>query len=143
MEDFRDDGIKIRSFKDGEWYWIDKAVIKHYAAKIGATGFTVYSFLAAFVDSDQKCFPSQKYIADHIGYSRATVNKAINILEKQGLIRKVKKDRYHCVYQLLRCKAKEIQMSNKRNSGVPQIDTNDNQLTRINNDIDNRRYKFL
>jgi len=126
---------KIRSIKDGEWYWVDKVVIQRYGPIIRAIGIAVYSFLASLADRNQKCFPSQKYIAEHLGYSRSTVNKTLKTLEKTGLIRIVKRDRYHCVYLLLeiRCKARETQMSTPGNSDVRQKDTNDNKLTRINN----------
>ena len=98
----------------------------------------VYNLLASMADSGQLCFPSQKYIAKCLGYSRATVNKTIKRLEKAGLIKIEKRDRYHCRYSLLkvRCKAQETQMSTRGNSDVKYFDTNDNQITRINNDID-------
>ena len=89
-------------------------------------------------DSGQLCFPSQKYMAESLGYSRATVNKTIKRLEKAGLIKIEKRDRYHCRYSLLkvRCKAGETQMSTGGNSDVKYFDTNDNDITRIKNDID-------
>ncbi len=115
--------IEVRDLRNGNWYWIHRAVIKVYTPKIGATSIAVYNFLASCVDTRQSCFPSQKYIAEHIGYSRATVNKAIKLLERHGLVRIEKKDRYHCVYHLLkvsRCKAQETQMSSRGNSDVNQ-----------------------
>ena len=131
--------FEIRDLRDGNWYWIHKSVIKEYAREIGAIGIAVYSFLAVMADSDQSCFPSQKYIGDKLGYSRATVNKALKRLEMNGLIIVSRTNRYHCVYHLLkvRCKAGETQVSNIGNSGVIYFDTNDNNITRNNNDIDN------
>ena len=87
----------------------------------------MYNFLACFVDKNQFCFPSQKYIGDCLGFSRATVNKAIRILEENKLIRIERRSRYHCEYYLLkvRCKAEETQMSTRGNSDVQNIDTND------------------
>jgi len=77
----------VRELKNGSWYWIDKIIIQKYVPKIGAMGFTVYSFLASLTNSNQSCFPSQKYIAERIGCSRSTVNKTIKVLVKCGLIR--------------------------------------------------------
>jgi len=126
---------RIRDIKDCRWYWIDKAVIHEYAPKIGAMGIAVYSFLASFADNNQKCFPSQKYIAEKFGCSRSTVSKTLKTLEQHGLIKKVKRDRYHCTYLLLkaRCKAEETQVSTTGNSDVSGMDTNDNK--RIKNII--------
>ncbi len=137
--------IEIRDLRNGNWYWIDKVVINNFASKVGAVGIAVYSFLASLADRSQGCFPSQKYIADSLGYSRATVNKTLKLLEKNGLIRIDKRSRYHCVYKLLkvRCKAGETQMSTRRNSDVNQVNTNNNKLTRINNNNDIENKNFL
>ena len=126
---------EVRTLRDGDWYWIDKAVIQRYTPLVGAMGIAVYSFLASLADRNQRCFPSQKYIAEHLGYSRTTVNRALKGLEKTGLIRIVKRDRYHCVYSLLavRCASRKTQMSTLGNPDVGQRHTNDNKLTRINN----------
>lgn len=138
-----DTKIEIRDLRNGDWYWIHKAVIREYTPKIGAIGVAVYSFLASSADTNQTCFPSQKYIAKRLGYSRATVNRAVKLLEEYKLIGIVKKDRYHCIYQLLkvgRCNARQTQVSSRNNSGVHQSYTNNNTITRIyNNDIDNKK----
>ena len=129
---------KVRDLRNGSWYWIHRRILKEYSKKVGATGILVYSFLASLADRTQACFPSQKYIAESLGYSRATVNRAIKTLEKNGLIRIKKRDRYHLTYFLVepRCKASETQMSNRRNSDVKQMNTNNNKLTRnINNNV--------
>lgn len=128
---------QARELKGGEWYWIHRAVIQDHAADIGTMGIAVYNVLASMADSNQECFPSQQYIADCLGYSRATVNRAIKVLLKHGLIGVEKRSQYHCVYQLLkvRCRAGETEMSNRGNRDVLPIDTNKNQLTKINNNI--------
>jgi len=130
----------IRELKNGSWYWIDKIIIQKYVSKIGAMGFTVYSFLASLANSNQSCFPSQKYIAERIGCSRSTVNKTIKVLVNCGLIKKERRNRYHCTYLLIkvRCKVEETQRSRVGNSDVFQIDTNDNKRIRNNNNIDKR-----
>jgi DNA-binding transcriptional MocR family regulator len=130
--------IEVRDLRHGEWFWIDKAIVKEYVKKIGAVGIIVYTFLAAYADKKQSCFPSQKYIAEHIGYSRATVNKAVKKLEGYKLVKKGKKDRHYCKYLLLeipRCKAEETKVSTTGNSGVKQRNTNKNYITRNNNNV--------
>jgi len=128
----------IRDLKNGSWFWVDKVIVQKYVPKIGTMGFIVYSFLASLADSNQSCFPSQKYIAERLGCSRSTVNKSIKVLVKYGLIKKERKNRYHCTYSLIeiRCKAEETQISHTRNSDVSQIDTNDNKRIKNNNNID-------
>jgi biotin operon repressor len=130
---------KARDLRDGDWYWVHKTVIKAYAADMRAMGIAVYSCLAVMADRNQECFPSQQYIADVLGYSRATINKALKILRERGLIAVKKRNGCHCVYRLLkvRCKARETQLSKGGNSGVNQGDTNNNKLTRIINNIGN------
>lgn len=114
--------IEVRDLRNGNWYWIHRAVIKEYTPKIGATGIAVYNFLASCADTQQSCFPSQKYIGENLGYSRATVNKAIQVLEENKLIRIEKRSRYHCVYHLLKVRGKggKTQMPSKGNSDVNQ-----------------------
>ena len=101
----KNENYETRDIRDGRWYWIHKAIIQRYTRKIGSTGIAVYNLLASMADQKQKCFPSQKYIAERLGYSRATINKTLKLLERNGLIRIGKKNPRHCVYHLLRCKA--------------------------------------
>lgn len=72
----------------GHWFWLDKAVIREYQARIGPSAFSVYCFLASCVDRNQMCFPSQGYIANGLGCSRSTVSRAVEELEVARLIRR-------------------------------------------------------
>jgi len=94
--------FEIRDLRNGDWYWIHKTVIQRYMPLIGAVGVIVYSFLASLADTKQTCYPSQKYIAKALGYSRSYINEILKLLEKNGLIRIEKQGRYHCVYHLLK-----------------------------------------
>ena len=127
---------EIREMNSGGWYWVSKAVIQQYAAKVGLLPIGVYHFLASMVGDDQSCFPSQKYIAEHLGCSRASVSRAVRVLETEGLIKKDKRSRYHCVYHLLKPRMSngETQMSNRRNPDVKEGDTNNTERTILNND---------
>lgn len=128
--------FEVRQIKNGAWYWISKAVIQNYATQIGIFALGVYHFLASMVDKNQRCFPSQKYIAEHLGCSRNTVSRAIKKLEHNHLISIERRNRYHCVYVLLnvRCNKSETQMSSGRNSDVIKRCTNNTKRKRINND---------
>lgn len=137
--------IQLRDLREGNWYWIPKEILEKYGKKIRALGLAVYNALAYFSDQDQRSFPSQKYLADFLGYSRSSIHRAIKLLEKNGLIKVEKRDRYHCIYSLLkvRCSIYETQMYHQRNSDVAQVDTNNNKLTRNINNIDNEDKKNL
>ena len=124
-----------RTMQSGEWFWIAKAVMWKQHTVIGLSALTVYFFLASMVDEAQSCFPSQKYIANHLGCSRATVNRAIQKLAKHKLIAIEKKSRMHHHYFLLHinsCKS-ETQMLHVRNSLVSKVDTNKTNKQEINN----------
>jgi len=127
--------MNLRKLGAGDWYWINKAVIQRYAGTIGFSEVTIYNFLASMADDNQKCFPSQKYIAEHLGCSRATVNRAIKKLERHKLIIVEKKNYNHHVYYLLDipCNNKETSMSHERNRGAQKGDTNNTNKQEINN----------
>lgn len=130
--------LESRNLKDGDWYWVPKAIIQNYTPEVGALGIVVYNFLASMADKTQRCFPSQVYIARHLGYSRTAIHKAIKRLEQHGLIKREKRCGYHCVYRLLkvtRCQPGETKMSLPGNSDVNRVDTNNTKLIRIKNDI--------
>lgn len=132
---------EVRDLRNGDWYWIQKVVIQEYAKKIRPIGIAVYNLLASLADSSQRCFPSQKYIADCLGYSRPYISKTLKLLERNGLIKVEKRSRYHCVYYLLkpRCKLEETQMLTGGNSEFTGVNTNNNKLTKyINNIIEDK-----
>lgn len=101
----------------GEWYWVSKPIIQEYTPKVGYLAICVYHFLASFTDKSQSCFPSQIFIAEKLGCSRSSVNKAVKKLEKVELIKILKRKKYHCVYNLLevRCIAEDTKMSSQGN----------------------------
>jgi biotin operon repressor len=136
----REEKIEIRNLKNGGWYWVHKAVIQRYASKVRAIGVLVYNFLASLADSRQACFPSQRYIAERLGYSRSYINETLKLLEKNHLIKIEKRGRYHRIYHLieLRCQPDPTQVLTMANRGVNQGDNNDNKLTRIINNIDSK-----
>ncbi len=125
--------MPVRNIKDGDWFWVPKAVIRTHAKKIKPLGIAVYTILASMADGQQRCFPSQGYIADSLGYSRASVNNTIKLLKHHRLINVDRRKGTSFLYSLLRigCKARCTGLSNGLNRGVKQADTNKNYLTRI------------
>ncbi|MFH1561858.1 MAG: helix-turn-helix domain-containing protein [Nitrospirota bacterium] len=133
------ENYEIRDLKDGEWYWVDKAIIQKYAPWIGASGIAVYNALASFANSKtQSCFPTQKALADILGLSRRTVARKIKLLRGSGLI-EVMKNNGGNVYYLLSPQVTSVAEGCVRND-TPYMtsgNTNKKKRTRINNnDID-------
>jgi DNA-binding transcriptional MocR family regulator len=123
----------------GDWFWISKSILQNYPVHVGFSAVSVYLILASMADEKQSCFPSQKYIADHLGCSRATVNRAIQKLTTHKLIAIEKKDRTHNRYFLLHVGSikSETRLLHRRNSLVSNIDTNKtNQQEIYNNPAD-------
>ena len=125
----------IRHMKAGQWYWMNKALIQHGVSRIGFSAVVVYSFLASMTDEAQRCYPSQSYIARHLGCSRATVNRALKVLAQSKLIFVEKgKNRNH-LYTLLEvhCNSDETDLLHGRNIPVQKSDTNNTHKQEINN----------
>jgi len=130
--------ITVRNIAHGQWYWASKEVIRAYTKHLGFLAIGVYHFLASMVDEHQRCFPSQKYVAEHLGCARASVSKAIRALVKAGLVAIERRSRYQCVYRLLavRCQRGAPQVSTPDTSDVQEGGTNNTQRKRINNNSD-------
>lgn len=127
--------IKIRSIKDGDWYWIDKTILNLYGSKLRPSAIAVYNVLAYFSNSKtQLCFPSQKAVAELVGLSRRTVTRKLKVLKKLGLI-KIEKKRGRCIYHLLKAPVtKKAQVCDKKDiQDVTKENTNKNYINRINN----------
>ena len=126
---------KMRSPKDGEWYWASKPIIQEWSAKVGLLAIGVYHLLASMADETQHCFPSQKYIALRLGCSRTSVNKAIKTLRESKLIRVQKQVRGHHEYYLLKVGSSKTKqpMCNHDTPAVQGENTNKNNVTRNNN----------
>jgi DNA-binding transcriptional regulator YhcF (GntR family) len=143
-----ENNFETRDIKNGDWYWVNKSIIFDHANKIKANGIMVYSFLACHADKKQSCFPSQKYISEKLGCSRATVSRTLKELESNGLIRTERLDKYHCAYHLLKVGCPEMKSSEQddftgethmtRNdtSEFHQSYTNYNDLLKDINNID-------
>jgi len=136
------EGFKIRSIRDGNWYWINRTILKNFGKELKSTGIAVYNVLASFADSKtQSCFPSQRTIADLIQVSRKTVIKNIRILEKLGLISIEKKNRSFS-YLLLKPDVKKG-MQGCEDRTVPEVKGSysiNNDIKRNNNNIDSEEF---
>jgi hypothetical protein len=137
--------IQIRDMRDGDWYWINKAILYLYGQRLKVAGIALYNALASFANSEtQTCFPTQKTIAALIGSSPRTVIRRIKLLKELDLVR-VEKKKGRCLYYLLEPEVtKEAQGGDKKNTAdVTGGRTNKNYRTRIINNIDIEDKKIL
>lgn len=121
--------------RHGEWYWVNKVVIQEYAKRLGQLATSVYHFLASMADENQSCYPSQKYIAERIGCSRVSVNRAVGRLVENRLISMWKTPGKSTMYHLLpvRMLNNDTHLSNKSTHAVLKMSTNNNKGTRNKN----------
>ena len=126
---------EARRMNDGKWYWVEKKVTQKFVPRIGYLAMCVYHFLASMVDEAQHCFPSQQYMAEHLGCSRASVSRAIHMLKTVGLVSVTKRESSHTVYCLLKIRdsTDATEVSHERKKDVAQVNTNNTTLPIINN----------
>lgn len=135
---------EIRDFRKGDWYWIDREILRRYGKELKASGLAIYNILASYANlSTQACFPTQATMAKIIGISKRTVIRKIKLLKSLDLIR-VKKRKGRCVYYLLEPKVtKKTHRGDKRNTReVTLWHINKNNITRINNKNNNDKKNF-
>ncbi len=132
-DETRDRGLRI--MRAGSWYWTDKAVIQEYTRKVGILAVAVYHLLASMADEKQSCYPSQKYIADRLGCSRWSANRAVGKLAANGLVGVEKTVARRNIYRLipLSVSPDHTTMLDKGNSDVGNGNTNNKQEQDINN----------
>jgi hypothetical protein len=126
---------KIRSLRNGHWYWINRAVLKRYGPILKSSGLAVYNVLASYANSkSQTCFPTQKAIADRTGLCRETVNRKIRLLREIRLV-KVKRLKGRCVYFLLKPDVilNHTRCDGRITKGVIPYHTNNNKKIKIFN----------
>ncbi len=102
----------VRDVRNGEWYWVDKAVIDRYGFKLKPIGIAIYNCLAKLANQAGLCYPSHSYIAKKIGASKSSVKRGISALIKLKLIRQERR-RYSNVYYLLKLDSSNRAISNE------------------------------
>lgn len=140
---------KARDVRDGDWYWIDRKILKLYGRKLGTSGIAVYNTLASFTDSKtQSCYPARKTIARILGVSRKTVTRKIKLLDELGLVKieKVKRSFRYLLLEVSEGMTKKTVEGDKRDTSWATTGrTNNNQLLKINinNRDDDKFFKTL
>lgn len=78
--------FKVRDRRNKGWFYLDNEYLNGYARVFGAIGTAIYLSLCRHADSDQKCFPSERLIAEELNITEKTVRKWLRMLEKWNLI---------------------------------------------------------
>lgn len=77
--------FKIRDLRD-KYFQIDNIYLNGYARELGVSTTAVYLSLCRHSNANQKCFPSQKLIAEEHNIDARTVRRAIKKLKKFNII---------------------------------------------------------
>lgn len=78
--------IKVRDFRNKQFFMIDDAYLNGYARHLGVSASMVYICLCRHADKEQVAFPSQESIANKLGIKKRTVLEKIKLLRKWGLV---------------------------------------------------------
>ncbi len=79
--------MAIRDSRDKNWFWLENECIDLYTKHLGVFVMAVFLSLCRHADHEtQQCYPSMKLIADELGISTKTVERATKKLEKWNFI---------------------------------------------------------
>jgi hypothetical protein len=82
----KEQSFKVRDKRNKGWFWVENDFFNVFGKVLGSGSIAVYVCLCRHADNDQKCFPSQKTIAEETKLSERTVRKIIKELEKYRII---------------------------------------------------------
>jgi hypothetical protein len=83
----RESDFRVRDRRRNGFVSVPKWVIEEYGARLGVAGLAVYVALCAHADwTTRECWPSLNFIANEIGTSRSTVERAIRLLKILNLL---------------------------------------------------------
>ena len=78
--------FKVRDRRNKGWFFVDNEYLNGYGKIFGSVGVAIYINLCRHVDSEQKCFPSQKTIGEELNLTDRTIRKYIKLFEKYHLV---------------------------------------------------------
>lgn len=78
--------FKVRDRRNKGWFFMDNDYLNGYAKHFGAIGTAIYVSLCRHANGEQKCFPSQKLIAEELNIGERTVRNYLNLFVEHRLI---------------------------------------------------------
>lgn len=82
----QDNSFKVRDRRNKGWFYLDNEYLNGYAKIFGAIGTAIYVSLCRHADQHQRCFPSQKLIAQELNITTRTVISYLQKFEDWRLI---------------------------------------------------------
>ncbi len=82
--------FEIRDLRGKTKFFVDDLYLNGYAKKCGIYSTGVYLSLCRHSNKEQFCWPSQRKIAEELKISSRQVGRAIKILEKFNIIKKIR-----------------------------------------------------
>lgn len=85
-----DTQFQVRDMRHKGKFQIDDVYLNGYAKKVGVYGSAVYMSLCRHADTQQKCWPSIKKLAEEHDCSEKQISRAIKSLEDLNIIKKLR-----------------------------------------------------
>lgn len=82
--------FEVRDLRTKEKFSIDDRFLNSYAKIIGVYGVAIYASLCRHVNKEQKCFPSQRIMAEKLSISQPTIIEYLKVLKYLKIIKKVR-----------------------------------------------------
>jgi hypothetical protein len=82
--------FEVRDMRRKEKFFVDDLYLNGYAKKCGIYATGVYLSLCRHANKEQLCYPSLKKIAEELKVSIKQIGRAIKILEKENIIKKIR-----------------------------------------------------
>lgn len=108
----------VRSLRKTRWFWADNLIID---AKVPGSVKLTYFGLCRFANNETgKSWPSYETISSLSGVSRRSVIRAIEVLEKAGIIHVTRRSGKHNLYTLLTVTSAKMALVEQL-TGSPQV----------------------
>jgi hypothetical protein len=78
--------VEVRDRRKPGWFWIENEIVDQIGPKHGAYADAVYSVLARCANTEGRCWPSHRFICEHLHLSAPTVISALKALATAGAI---------------------------------------------------------
>lgn len=78
--------FKVRDKRNKGWFFVDNEYLNGFGNFFGGNGVSIYVDLCRHSDNNQKCFPSEKTIAEELHLTDRTIRKYLKLFEKYHLI---------------------------------------------------------
>ena len=127
------DLFKIRDKRNKGWFFMDNEYLNGYAKIFGAIGTAIYVSLCRHADQDQKCFPSEKLIAEELAITDRVIRKYLKKFEEYNLLKvernidPISKKRLNNTYYLLDKSEWKPKPEERSSYGKPEERSSKNQ----------------